>query len=324
MLLLSALFSGAETGMYQMSWLRLRLGIEKKKFQFRILGKAIKSRTDFLITILIANNLTHYIMTTILTIILLGGSEDSRYAEFTATLIATPVIFVFGELIPKNVFFYRADSLMPGCSMILLSLKYVFTYTGIIPVLRVLSKCFNKLFSQGSETSENPFSTIPRRHIDSIIDASRHEQIFTPVQTELVSRFTNIPNLTLKTVMTPLHKNITCSIYTSKTELRKLMHNCDYTRIPVYKKKTNNIVGYINIYHCLSEDYEFDNLSDFVQPLHHLPANTPVNRAINVLQQKKQKILLVVKRTPAAASKPVGLVTMKDLAEELLGELSEW
>jgi CBS domain containing-hemolysin-like protein len=323
-LLFSGLFSGAETGMYQMSWLRLRLGVEKKEFQFVTLGRALRSKTDFLITMLIGNNLTHYIITSITTLLILDYSRTKGSAEFIATLITTPVIFVFGDLIPKNIFFYSADRLMPRFSALLLGFKYIFTYLGIIPILRFLSARFNRLFSGGQKTRESTFSRIPRRHIDSIIEASQHEQIFTPVQTELVNRFTNIPNVTLRSVMTPLHKTFACPVNSTRADLTKLLKRCSHTRILVYKSNTRDIVGYVNIYHCLSDGGEFEDLSDFVNPIHQLSADTTVNQAINIMQQEEQKFVLVVRNSPVTNPKPVGIVTMKDLVEELVGELSEW
>jgi len=323
-LLLSGLFSGAETGMYQMSWLRLRLGVEKKKFQFLTLSRAIRSRTDFLITMLIGNNLTHYIITSIVTFILLEYSRTRGSAEFVATLISTPVIFIFGDLIPKNIFFYSADRLMPRFSTLLLGFKYVFTYLGIIPVLRFLAARFNRLFSGKLRTGENTFSRVPRRYLNSIIQASQHEQIFTPVQTELVNRFTNIPNLTLRAVMTPLHKTVACPVNSSRTDLMKLLKRCYHTRILVYKANSKDIIGYANIYHCLSEGSDFEDISTFVTPVYKLSAGTTVNRAINIMQREKQKFILVVSNSPVGNPKPVGIVTMKDLVEELVGELSEW
>lgn len=323
-LLFSGLFSGAETGMYQMSWLRLRLGVEKREFRFITLSKAIRSKTDFLITMLIGNNLTHYIITSITTLILLDYSRTSGSAEFIATMITTPVVFVFGDLIPKNIFFYSADRLMPRFSTLLLGFKYTFSYLGIIPVLRFLSARFNRLFSGGLEARESTFSRVPRRYIDSIIEATQHEQIFTPVQTELVNRFTNIPNLTLRSVMTPLHKTVACPVKSSRADLIRLLKRSSHTRVLVYKSNSRDIAGYINIYHCLSDGGDFGDLSGFVHPIHQLSTDTTVNQAINIMQQEKQKFVLVVRNSPVTNPKPVGIVTMKDLVEELVGELSEW
>jgi len=103
--ILSGLFAGAETGIYQLSRLRLRLGIEKRRLSFVILGKAMGDSPALLLSMLVANNLTHYFVTSIVTFLLLSKVEAAHTAELFATFITVPILFVFAELIPKNIFF---------------------------------------------------------------------------------------------------------------------------------------------------------------------------------------------------------------------------
>ncbi len=110
---LAGLFAGAETGIYQLSRLRLRLGIEQKQFSFVILAKALRDSGGLLISILIGTNLSYYIITSIVTYMLLRRVSSVHTAEFLATLITAPMLFVFSDLLPKSIFFYRADLLMP-------------------------------------------------------------------------------------------------------------------------------------------------------------------------------------------------------------------
>jgi CBS domain containing-hemolysin-like protein len=69
---------------------------------------------------------------------------------------------------------------------------------------------------------------------------------------------------------------------------------------------------------------QFSSLHGFVKPIRKLSAETTVSDAIKVMQSGNEKIVLVTKAGPLGRENPVGIVTMKDLAEELLGELSEW
>ena len=114
--LLGGLFSGSETGLYQLSRLRLRLGIEKKQLPFVILGRCLHDSSGLLLSLLIGNNLVNYLATSLVTTAFLGrlGAEFEHRAEFLATLVMVPILFVFSELIPKNLFFLscgRADAL---------------------------------------------------------------------------------------------------------------------------------------------------------------------------------------------------------------------
>ena len=92
----------------------------------------------------------------------------------------------------------------------------------------------------------------------------------------------------------------------------------------VYEGQQANIIGFVDIYQCLAAKKEFDNLSDYVEPIKILPEHTSVTDAINIMQRENQKMVLVVKNTKHRRKKPLGIATMKDLVEELFGELSQW
>ena len=123
--ILSGLFSGAETGMYRLSRLRLRLGIERKRLSFIILGRCLHDSSGLLLSMLIGTNLTNYLATSFVTYIFLGKTVAEHNAELFATLLTAPTLFVFSELIPKNIFFYRSDFLMPYLSPVLYSLHKI-------------------------------------------------------------------------------------------------------------------------------------------------------------------------------------------------------
>src|SRR4030042_1052935 len=194
-IILSGLFSGAETGIYRLSRLRLRLGIEKKRLSFILLGKAMHDRTRLLLSILVGNNLTHYIITSIITYLLWKGLTNNVEAAYTveliATLITAPILLIFAELIPKNIFFYRADSLMPIFSPFIYIFHKVFTYSGIVPLLDFLSGLFNRL--TGSFVADKVrVTTGQRHHIKTIISDSREEAILSTEQTNIITRLVDI------------------------------------------------------------------------------------------------------------------------------------
>jgi len=133
-ILLSGLFAGAETGVYQLNRLRLRLGIEKKIFSFMLLGRTLKDSNALLISLLVGTNLSYYIVTSLVTFILLGQVKTEHSAELFAAFITAPVLFVFAELIPKSLFFYRSDTLMPAVAPILFFSHKIFHLSGIVTV----------------------------------------------------------------------------------------------------------------------------------------------------------------------------------------------
>lgn len=319
----AGLFAGAETGMYQMNLLRLRLGVEKKKLSFIILGRIMQDGPGLLISTLLCTNLSHYIATSIITYLMLSSVRTAHTAELFATIVTAPILFVFAELIPKNLFFYRADSLMPYTSFILYLFKKVFTVLGIVPALKLISR-FIRSFGGAVTPFQSNISAVRSPYITAIIRDTKRESLLSPVQTGIINRMAHIGHLTISSVMTALNRVEAVDVNSHKSFLLKKLRNYQFTRLLVYSRSRENIIGYINIYESLLSEKSFSDLNAFVREIDTLPADTIVTDAINIMRNKNQKIVLVTRQKSAKTTRPLGIVTMKDLAEEILGELTEW
>ncbi|MHC4543419.1 MAG: CNNM domain-containing protein [Planctomycetota bacterium] len=320
---LSGLFAGSETGIYQLSRLRLRLGIEKKRLSFVILGKIMDDSPVLLISILIGTNLAYYITTSAVTYIFLERLQHAHTAELLATLVTAPSLFIFSELIPKSIFYYRSDTLMPYAAPILFVFKKFFTWCGILPLLTFISRLFAQLTGSLSPP-KTAISAVQRHHIKAMMAETREEGILSPVQTGLINRLVNISNTAIGAVMTPVNKVEMVDVNSDNSVLLDTLKRCAFTRLPVSEKQRANIVGFINIYEALSSAEQFSELRNFIKPVRKLGGNTAVIEAINIMQRENQKIVLVTRVGRGGRERPIGIVTMKDLVEELLGELAEW
>ena len=321
--ILSGFFAGAETGIYQLSRLRLRLGIEKRRLSSVILGKSLRDSTGLLLSLLLGNNLTHYIVTSIVTYILLSKVEAAHTAELFATLIIAPILFVFAELLPKNIFFYRADYLMLCFAPVLYVVHKAFSWCGAVSLLKFVSRIFAQLTGSPA-LSRAPIIAVRQSHIKAIIQETREEGFLSAVQTDIINRLATISHLSIRSVMTPIHKVQMVDSNFDKSALLNKLRKSVFTRLAVYDRWPVNIVGFIDVYEALSSPEEFTNLHNFTKPIRKLAASTTVTEAINIMQSENQKIVLVTRTGHVGRAKPIGIVTMKDLVEELLGELTEW
>jgi len=318
---LAALFAGSETGMYQLSRLRLRLGAEKKQWSFIVLTRMMRDSPGLLISMLVANNLAHYIISGLVTYMLLSKLHAEHTAKLLAAVLTAPVLFIFSEVIPKNIFFYRADLLMARFAFILLFFHKLFTWCGIVPLLKIISHISVRSSSPAHPT--DTFDIPPHQsHLKAILRETDESDIFSPVQAGIVNRLDGILHQNIKSVMIPISKAKMVTKGSNKKGLLKILEKQPFTRLLVYDRTPTNIVGFINIYDCLNAREEFDNLDKFLKPILRLDSQTIVIDAIDKMRAENQKIVLVTK--PVQAGRPVGLITMKDLVEELVGELAEW
>jgi CBS domain containing-hemolysin-like protein len=116
----------------------------------------------------------------------------------------------------------------------------------------------------------------------------------------------------------------TVDVNSDNAALLNKLKKCAFSRLPVIEGQPENIIGFVNIYETLSSSEKFTNLHNFIRQILKVNANTTVTDMINIMQKENQKIVLVMKTGRAGQQKPIGIVTMKDLVEELLGELAEW
>jgi CBS domain containing-hemolysin-like protein len=322
-LFLSGVFAGSETGMYMFSSLRLRLGIERKKISFILLGKALKDRNTLLLSMLIGNNLTHYIITSIVTVLFLKLYSSENQAELITTLVTAPILFIFAELLPKSFFYLRADNLMPPLSPLLYFSHKVFCYSGIVYLLKLISNSLSHLVGIRIP-SKTLIDTSNRPHIKAIFQEMEEEGSFSSVQKDIVNRLAKIPEVTVGSIMTPLEKAEAIELHSNQTSLLTKLKTSSYTRLLVYNHQIINIIGWINIYEALESPKDLTDMSSFVKKIRKLESETDIITAIKIMRREKLRIFLVIKTTRSGKETPLGIVTMKDLAEEFLGDLAEW
>ncbi len=322
MVVLAGLFAGSETGIYRLSRLRLRLRAEKGQWFSSLLAKAMRDSSSLLLSLLLGTNLSHYVITSLITAMFLGIVASEHVAELYATLLTAPVLFVFSELIPKNIFLHRADALTSSVAPLLYASHKLFTWCGAVPLLRLASNLFARLI--GSPVPSKVMIRSSQSHqVRAILRDTREEGLLSPVQTEMFDRIVNIPGLRLSTVMIPLVQVRSLDIHSGRTTLLGALRREPLTRLLVWQDDPANIVGFVNVYDTLASDEEFESLAKFIRPIRSLEADTSIINAIDIMRREQLKIILVTRRRGKRET-PLGIVTMKDLVEELMGELAEW
>ncbi len=320
-ILFSAIYSGLETGIYRLSRLRLRLGTVRGRPPLALLSRAMRDSTGLLLSLLVANNLANYLATSSITYLFLAVASEGR-AELLATLLTAPLLFVFGESLPKNIFLYRADALTGYLGPLLFVTYRALTWSGIVPLLRVVSNLFARL--AGSPASSRTAITSSQSHqVKALLRDTQEEGLLSTVQAEMIDRIVTIPGLRLSNVMVPLDQTRSIRIQSDRAALLEELKQHTLTRLLVWRDTPTDIAGFINLYEVLATDEPFESLEKFLKPIQSLEAKTSVIDTIDFMRRAQSKIVLVTRRR-GKRDVPVGIVTMKDLVEELMGELAEW
>ena len=316
LLIFSAFFSASEAALIALNKIRLRHMMEqKKRGAQRVYG--LISRMDRLIaTILVGNNLVNTGIAAIATYIftkIFGVGNGLLISTFLTTI----VLVIFGELTPKIMATNHPEG-MSFFSRHLISF-FIFIFGPITNLLTWVSNGIIKLLG-GNPHHRSPLVT--EEEIKMMITIGKEEGFYGDNERKMLERIFHFDEIEVRDVMTPLGKITAVSVDTQEEELERVLLEEGHNRIPVYKDNKQNIVGIIYVRDIL---YLFKNsslirLQDLMSTPFFVGPYQRVSELLKEFQRKKMQIAIV--RDPKT-EKAIGLVTLEDLIEEIVGEIEE-
>ncbi|MEP3479091.1 MAG: CNNM domain-containing protein [Fuerstiella sp.] len=196
---LSAFFSGSETGFYRVSTLQLTLQKQRGDRVASSLFSFVANPEKFVATTLVGNNIANYITTLAVGMFVSVIWESSGGTiEIVATLLLTPVIFIFGELIPKSLF-YRA----PMSQLRAASRWFHLFYLLFLPVSLPLISA-SRLVTKLSKSTRRPLEVVfGRTRLFGVLEAGQREGILTQVQRNLAENLMQVAAQPVRSVIVP-------------------------------------------------------------------------------------------------------------------------
>ena len=312
----TALSSGAEIGIFSLSRVRLRLRMHHRDHAAMTLHQWLEKPTYALEGLLVLQNICGYAFSTAVTKILGAHGFSEVWEGVISTLIVAPILLVFCDILPKDLFNSYADRwiyrLVPAIRWAFM----VLTATAILPAVRVLSRFSTHFFARG-RADETPLG--PRHEMVKLFQESTATGVMTDTQQDLVQRALQMARITVREVMMPWNRVIGIPATISREGFRALARHYQVSRMPVLGRAMADVLGFIDILEVLGDAGDF-SINRHVQPAMTLIAEQSVRSAITLMQKARQTIAVVVDRQGRA----IGLVTMKDLIEELIGDVESW
>ena len=313
---MSFLFSGLETGLYGVNKIRLELLGESGSRPAQRLLRILHDPREPLSVLLLGNNMANYLASFGM-VLLLEAAQVAR-ADWVSVAVLTPLIFTFCEVLPKNLFHRHSEALTYRLSWFLGLWRWLFKATGLVAVIRLIVTGAIRLAGRRLGPTETPLSG--GRRIAAILAEGRASGVLTETQSLIAERVVNIASVRLKDVCVPLASAVLIEESAVTPEaLRELLVRHGHPRIGVYRQRRENIVGLINVYDVLLEAPEAEPASLASEPI-MMSEQLGVAPALVRLQQARQSAAFVAD----AAGRCTGMVTVKDLVEEIVGELKEW
>lgn len=311
----SAVYSGLETGIYTLNRVRLQIRHNENKTAARILQRLVHQPIALLSTLLIGNNLTNYMGTASLAVILQHSGLDSWQVVFVNIIVITPLLLIFGEVLPKDLFSAHSDQLTYPFARFLDLSRRLFWWCGLLP----LTATFNKLLSRllGIDHMRTPFH--PRRQVELLVKESVGYGLLSDEQSAIFGRVLELGSRTVADEMIPWDQVATVRDDHDPSIMWDLAHRTSHARFPAVDA-SGAVQGIISVYDALVHDKgACPPLRQLMMPAVTLDATTPLRTALTTLQTKHKALAVVTNQ-----DKPVGVVTIKDLVESITGELTSW
>ncbi len=310
LLVCAAFFAVTETSMASASRSRIKASAERGDFRAKKTLYVLDNFDLAISTLLICTNIVHIAAASIVTLAVTRKWGVS--AVSLSTIITTIVVFFAGEMLPKSVAKKYSDTLALSCAPVLCFFMKLFA--PLSKLLTWIGQAAAKLTPGDSQIS------VTEDELYDIIEDMTEEGSLDEDQGDLISSALQFGDVTVESVLTPRVDLVAININSSHAELLSLIKSTNHSRLPVYEGSIDNIIGvlqirkYIKAYLRLGENLDIKPMLDEVLFVHQ---STNIDELLPILSKRKLNIAVVTDNYGGT----LGIVTVEDILEELVGEI---
>ena len=310
--LMSAFFAGSETALTSINQIALKSRAEAGDRNAIRLLRILEDPDRMLVSTLVGTNLATVAASTLFSHFLL--TRQSLSPEAMTALLLSPILLIFGEIIPKALFRQRSLLLMQELSGVLeLSFKILVPISRVVQGVNIL---LLRCLRQRQTAPTTLFVT--KAELKYLIQESEREGSLTAPERSLIYQIFGLGEKTVGEVMTPLSEVQPVVQTTAVADLIRHARESALTRIPVQGTE-GDIVGFVNLFDVAYEENVTKRIEGFIRPCLFVQERTPVGEVLVTLQTKKSPMALV----KDAGGQVKGLVMLEGLLGELVGVVSQ-
>lgn len=310
-LLAEGFFSGAELALISADRMLLRSGATRGGRRAALVQRFLEDPGQLISTALVGTNICVVLSTVVATLVLL--QRFPRHGELISLLVMTPLVLVFGEIVPKSVFQHFADRWAPRLIYVLSAFRLLFFPLVALgswitrQLLRVVHLDQQRLFMSRDEL--RLLITLPSRSGPDRITADEQQ---------MISRIFKFSEQAVAEVMVPLSGVTALPLSAPPGELVRVIAEKRHTRIPLYRERLDQIEGIVHAFDVLRAD-PGTSPATICRPAVFVPESQPARDTLVRLQREGQGMAVVVDEYGGA----VGVVTIEDLLEQVVGEIED-
>lgn len=308
-IIMSAYFSATETAFSSLNRIRIKNMADKGNKRAALVLKLSEDYDRLLSTILIGNNIVNIAcasLSTLLFVRLLG--EDAGASVSTA--VTTVIVLVFGEVSPKSIakespekFSMFSAPILNFMAVLLTPLNFLFKQWK-----KVLSRFFHSSASQG----------ITEEELITIVEEARQDGGIDEQEGDLLRNALEFNELKAADILTPRIDVVGVNVCAGAEEIASVFTETGYSRLPVYQDSIDNIVGILYHKDFYNKIYGTGKgIKDVIRPALFITRHKKISQLLQELQASNHHIAVVIDEFGGT----VGIVTLEDILEELVGEI---
>ena len=310
---LSGFFSGLEVALVGTTRSKVRQMLNEKLPGAISLDKLKSNPSRMMASVNLGNNLVNVASTALATDIALKMFESAGLAIVIGVM--TFLILVFGEITPKTYCNANAAKIALRYSRVLLVFSYAF-----YPIVWMFEKIAKGIINLTGSTEEPPRLT--EEEIKGVIEQGLQDKAIEKQESELVHGALNFDDIIIRSVMTPRTKMFTLNSKMLLFEALPMINKSGFSRIPIYGKNQDEIIGIINVrdvLKCLEKEEKMINLQQLSRKPIFVSQEKMVNDLLKEMQGRKSHMAIVLDEFGGVE----GCVTLEDLVEEIVGEIHD-
>ena len=311
LLILSAFFSGSETGMMAANKIKLKNLSKKRDRGAKRALKLLKKPDLLLATILVGNNFANILASSIVTIIMLnyfGGNV------LLGAVLLTTFILIFSEITPKTMAAVKPESFAKRSSLLLKTLLYILR--PLIAITNYISSIVLGIFNINVKDAKDN-DNLNTQELKTLLDESG--DLIPKQYRGMLSSILGMEELVVEDIMTPASEVIGIDIDLDYETNKKIIESSEYTRLPVYKNSIDNELGTLHLKnsHSFLDRLEAkENVQNILTKTYFVSQSTALMKQLKEFQDNDKNMALVVDEYGEIE----GLITIEDIFKEIAGK----
>lgn len=309
LILMSGYFSSTETAFSSVNKIRLK---NKANNGDKRAESTLEIAEDFdsvLSTILIGNNIVNILSTSLSAVFF--TNIYGALGVTLSTIVMTILVLVFGEISPKTIAKQNPEQVA------MFSTPILRFFMAVLKPLNFIFGLWQELISKMVKVNED--QRITEDELLTIVDEAEHEGGINEQEGELIRSAIEFNDLDVRDVLTPRVDVVAVDLEDSKEEIDRLFSESGYSRLPVYKDSIDDIIGLLHErnFNAYLKSGSNESIENILKPIVFVTPTIKISRLLKLLQQYQTHMAVITDEYGGT----VGIVTLEDILEELVGEI---